>query len=476
MYQRIFFVLFALFGAAVLQGEMIGDSLYSTSASGVATGCNSPVLVQRFPAAVFGNTYYLAVWSDGNRSPNKKSSDIYCARIDSATGQSLDPNGILVCNADYNQSHPMVAFDGTNFLVVWEDFRNNRNYDVYGARVTEAGVVLDPNGFPIMAKVDTNHARPVVAFANGNYFVAWNDARHYPAYSIYGTRVTPAGLVLDPNGILIDAESQAKIDSLKPASSRWGGNKEFWFQSIKSFFSVGIAASNKSCHLSYLQRTSEGSGGVFTFTQLKTCQIDPQTGSFIRRPVIQTSASKIAVDVSGMCSTPNGFTLAVGIGCPGWSTAPNFYSQRYDSTMKTKDSVLFNGSYCMDQPRLYNLSPDAGTANNVRGQAGLQKFASAFDGKNIVHAMELYWYKTGVTVYSTGIFLVRSSLTNDTLIDLKNPIRLEETSRTTGTSVHGEVNWPYLAQGPNNSCILLYEKNYGVDNRQVICRVLREHQ
>ena len=49
-----------------------------------------------------------------------------------------------------DQTAPAVAWSGTNHLVVWTDFRGGRNYpDVYGARVTGAGELLDPAGIRI---------------------------------------------------------------------------------------------------------------------------------------------------------------------------------------------------------------------------------------------------------------------------------------------------------------------------------------
>ena len=129
-------------------------------------------------------------------------------------GTILDPGGFTICDSPgMNASYPQVAFDGANYLVVWEDFRRTGGiYDVYGARVTSAGAVLDPNGFPICTSTGISGAapsnvfRPAVAFQGDRYFVTWvKDTLANGTYyhEIFGSEVMPNGQVVHPDGVPI---------------------------------------------------------------------------------------------------------------------------------------------------------------------------------------------------------------------------------------------------------------------------------
>ena len=153
-------------------------------------------------AATFGGSNYFVVWED-NRDGEY---NIYGARI-SPSGTVLDPAGIPISTATGDQRFPSVAFDGTNYLVVWHD---DRNYsDIYGARVSTGGTVLDPSGFRIGTGANYR-ARPNLIFGNTTYLVVWVDYRNDPyTGNIYGARVDTNGTVLDPSGILVSNSSVA---------------------------------------------------------------------------------------------------------------------------------------------------------------------------------------------------------------------------------------------------------------------------
>ncbi|MGQ9708159.1 MAG: hypothetical protein ACUVUR_04720, partial [bacterium] len=196
-----------IYGARVTPAGVVLDS----AGIAISTAANS----QSEPAVGFDGTNYLVVWSD-NRSGG---ADIYGARV-SPSGMVLDTSGIVISAAENNQSSPALAFDGMNFLVVWEDGRSSSS-DIYGARVTPAGVVLDSAGIAI-STAPRSQGSPAIVFDGSNYLVVWSDYRNVNGYAdIYGARVHPTGTVLDPSGIAI---STAPYDQSSPEVTFDGTN------------------------------------------------------------------------------------------------------------------------------------------------------------------------------------------------------------------------------------------------------------
>jgi MYXO-CTERM domain-containing protein len=119
---------------------------------------------------------------------------VYPAQIDPVISTRIDVNQVVIGDARLNQDQPAAAFDGTNYLVVWQDSRAiDENYSkVYGARVTSAGVVLDPGGIEIFSSGPGGRP-PSVAFDGTNYLVVIADN----SGNIRGNRVAPSGAVLD---------------------------------------------------------------------------------------------------------------------------------------------------------------------------------------------------------------------------------------------------------------------------------------
>ena len=105
------------------------------------------------------------------------------------------------------QFWPSVAFDGTNYLVVWREDNavpcgngvSTRQSSIRGARVTQQGKVLDPGGFTIN-NGSFGYIYPKVAYGynpttgKGRYLVVWQDVQKRK--KIWGAIVTPGGKVI----------------------------------------------------------------------------------------------------------------------------------------------------------------------------------------------------------------------------------------------------------------------------------------
>ena len=172
--------------------------------------------VQLFPALAFDGQNVLATWGDFR---SVSSFDIYGARVTS-DGTVLDPAGFVISQAANDQSFPDVGFDGENFVVVWGDYRSGSGYDIYGARVTPGGTVFDPAGF-VISQAARDQYYPAMSFDGANFILAWQDDRAGSGYDIYGARLMPQGGVLDSAGFLV---SQSANDQGYPAAGFDGEN------------------------------------------------------------------------------------------------------------------------------------------------------------------------------------------------------------------------------------------------------------
>ncbi len=198
-----------IYGARVTPGGTVLDP----DGLAIAQAVND----QTSPAITFDGANFLVVWRDCRTSPANP--DIYGARV-TPGGVVMDMAGFAICQAATPQGHPGIGFDGTNFLVVWEDHRSGAFTDLYGARVTRDATVLDPGGFAI-SQAPADQFFPDVGFDGANYLVVWEDHRGGNYSDIYGARVTSGGAVLEPDGIVI---SQASRDQLIPALAFDGAN------------------------------------------------------------------------------------------------------------------------------------------------------------------------------------------------------------------------------------------------------------
>lgn len=422
-------------------------------------------ILQRQPAARFGHGVCLVAWCDGSRQIDRPTADIYCARIEAKTGKTLDPQGIPICSAADLQEWPAVAFDGSNFLVVWQDFRDGKQYDVYAARVTPQGKVLDKDGFPVAAG-SQNECRPAVAFAGGNYLAAWMDARRYPVYGIFAARITPAGEVLDPEGIALDVEDAEKIAELRPTKPQWMGEHDYWWDRLASRYLPVVTSDGKQCLVAYSREYPFAQSGRPQPTALV---VDAAAGKVLHGPVKLTGG---AHDTLAACATPQGWSVILMDHAHGWGLAPRLAAVRLNRELETSDAFAKPHSKDPDRLPVEDLSKtlmpeNTTTLNPGKGAVAFWQPAAALDGRHVVIATDFGW-RDRRDPNAISYVVAVNRLDAGAAKFAQPACRVVASSRRADQAVAN----PALAAGPNREVLLAYEHDEAMDRQVIEYRIL----
>jgi len=172
----------------------------------------------------FDGTNYLAVWEfDRNGNTNIRGTFI------DQSGRVLNPYGFNITNTSDNHLTPDVAFDGTNYLVVWcEEKMNPDNRDIIGTRITTEGEILDPEGIKISAAPEDQDL-PSITFGGSYYFISWCDSRDT---TTRGSRVNTFGEVQDSLGIIISSQIEWNIRKKNCVISDGTNYLACWYKTI----------------------------------------------------------------------------------------------------------------------------------------------------------------------------------------------------------------------------------------------------
>ncbi len=168
-------------------------------ATDAAVGTTTPAA----SAALGANT--LLVWADHRNG----TSDIFATTVDLSTGTSTTPAGVSLATAVRDQVAPDVASSGSVALAVWQD-RRNSSFDIFGALVDSAGNVIASD--IVISDAATDQTRPAVTFdtASGQFIVVWSDGRT-GSPQIFGARVSTTGQVLDPAGVAVSVAANSRF-------------------------------------------------------------------------------------------------------------------------------------------------------------------------------------------------------------------------------------------------------------------------
>lgn len=143
------------------------------------------------PQGAVGDGIYLLVWRRGYDGWNG-TADIVGQRIDVKTLKPLDAEPLAICITEDVQDAPQIAYVEGRFLVVWQDFRSGKQYDIRGALLDAKSGRTVQRDF-LIAGGDGNQVHPAVSPAGNGFVVAWQDWRGEGRYGISARTVSPDG-------------------------------------------------------------------------------------------------------------------------------------------------------------------------------------------------------------------------------------------------------------------------------------------
>jgi hypothetical protein len=147
------------------------------------------------PDMAFSGQKYLFVWRNNSLA---NANNYIAGRIMNANGTFATGN-FTIAEAPGRQLSPVAGWDGTDFVVAWDDQRNQGAFfdertDIYAARVSEAGTVLDPAGFPVYAGPQGDATAAILSRPDGVSFVASARFQTAAPFDTYRIGITALGL------------------------------------------------------------------------------------------------------------------------------------------------------------------------------------------------------------------------------------------------------------------------------------------
>jgi hypothetical protein len=135
----------------------------------------------------------IVAWEDRRSGTNY---DIYAQRLNTDGIPQWAADGIAVVDDTLDQFSPKLARDATDgVIVIWEDFRNGADYDLYAQRVAGDGnVQWAVNGIPVSTATDNQISPSLSGDGIGGVIVAWHDHRAGNA-DIYAQRLNADGSI-----------------------------------------------------------------------------------------------------------------------------------------------------------------------------------------------------------------------------------------------------------------------------------------
>jgi len=166
------------------------------------------------------------IWNDYR---NGADVDLYAQRVDAGGNVQWAPDGVIVVSAAGDQRSAGLAGDGSGgAIVTWEDLRSV-DADIYAQRIDIDGATLWPAGGVIVcAEADDQLAPRLVSDGFGGAVIIWDDWR-WLNLDIRGQRIDADGTLLwEADGLMICVEPSSQILRCPLLATDDGGTVVTW--------------------------------------------------------------------------------------------------------------------------------------------------------------------------------------------------------------------------------------------------------
>ena len=153
--------------------------------------CRAPETQRNPEVAVNGEI--IITWEDSGSG----NYDIYAQKISKDGTVAWQSDGIAVCTAPYTQHEPKLVLNGDGgATITWEDYRK-ANWDIYAQRIDNDGKqVWTKDGIEVCGAPGTQYAPQIIKNMDKSCVIVWEDYRNNKSYNIYSQKVSPAGDIL----------------------------------------------------------------------------------------------------------------------------------------------------------------------------------------------------------------------------------------------------------------------------------------
>ena len=148
---------------------------------------------QLFPQGVSdGQGGIIIVWEDYRTG---KDWDVYAQRLDNVNKTLWNPTGVPISLANSNQRRLRIVGYDTHAIIVWNDRRSRSSWDIYAQAVNLDGQVLwGENAVPICVNAADQSTQAILPDGQGGAVIVWEDERISTEFQdLYAQRINADG-------------------------------------------------------------------------------------------------------------------------------------------------------------------------------------------------------------------------------------------------------------------------------------------